>query len=526
MFEALGDERIDKLIERGADYSNTEVAGCPALVVFGQGDECKPSWLNNARKTTGLPLDLTTQNSFALLLIAVDGTVYGLGYGTGYHLIPSEYKDARFGLSFAARVADPERVRDLVRRRPGQRGRVDGTWAAGGIPVWLIGVDQQSDVIDRLGATTTGLDLTASRNGSGDIRIQGGIGLRARFGVAPEDLVHDIRTIAAIINEKAPIAELAFVDHMAVVNDTTRREWLDANLESILSSTETACRDLAIAIPEECLDDYHQARSTEIRIGSAPAKPVTEVTMEAIATRASVQKEGTRVASLRKGRIQLYTDQLQRDRLSHSNALKWIEATVSLDERRYHLLDGEWLEFDGAYADSQDGLIEELLAGSSDIELPAWKDGWKEEDYLHFAAIRTQMPCLDRKLISISGGRKFEACDLLGPDNELIHVKQGGSSKPLSHLFNQGLVSAAELQHSSEARKKFSELVQVHGNGRAIPLDFVPSKVVYAFRCTDGRTLSASTLYPFSKVTLGSSARRLRDMGIEVKLIGIDTVAE
>jgi hypothetical protein len=50
---------------------------------------------------------------------------------------------------------------------------------------------------------------------------------------------------------------------------------------------------------------------------------------------------------------------------------------------------------------------------------------------------------LDQKLVTSRtqpGG--FEACDLLGPHNELIHVKGTRSSAPLSHLFNQGLVAA------------------------------------------------------------------------------------
>jgi hypothetical protein len=43
-------------------------------------------------------------------MLAVDGEVCALGYGGGHHFIPGEYKDARFGLSFAARVAYDFRV--------------------------------------------------------------------------------------------------------------------------------------------------------------------------------------------------------------------------------------------------------------------------------------------------------------------------------------------------------------------------------------------------------------------------------
>jgi uncharacterized protein (TIGR04141 family) len=526
MFEALGEERIDKLIERGADYSNADVDGCPALVFYGQDGEHEPRWINEVRTTTGLPLELRDQRSFALLMLAVDGEVYALGYGGGHHFIPGEYKDARFGLSFAARVADPENVRDLLRKRPGQRGRVDGTWAAGGIPVWMIQVDRQSDVVSKLGAVALDLDLTASRNGSRSVRFEGGTGLRARLGVSPEDLVRDIRAIAAAIRDKQPIPELAFVDHMAGVSDRTVLELLDIELDELLSSQKKAQAGLAVSVPEESLEDYRDARSVDIKIGSAPVFGVPEVTVEAIAARTSVQQPGTRVGALREGRIQLYADPYREERLSSANALKWIETTISLDERRYHLLDGEWLEFDGVYADGQDDLIKELMDGSGGIDLPAWQRGWREDEYLVFAAARTRMPCLDRKLVTTGDGRKFEACDLLGPGDELVHVKQVGSSKLLSHLFNQGLVSAAELHYSSGARREFADLVRKHGGGRTVPKDFVPKKVVFAFRRTDGKPLSVGTLYPFSKITLAAVARRLRDMGVGVEVIGIDTAVD
>jgi uncharacterized protein (TIGR04141 family) len=230
------------------------------------------------------------------------------------------------------------------------------------------------------------------------VRFEGGTGLRARLGVSPEDLVRDIRAIAAAIRDKQPIPELAFVDHMAGVSDRTVLELLDIELDELLSSQKKAQAGLAVSVPEESLEDYRDARSVDIKIGSAPVFGVPEVTVEAIAARTSVQQPGTRVGALREGRIQLYADPYREERLSSANALKWIETTISLDERRYHLLDGEWLEFDGVYADGQDDLIKELMDGSGGIDLPAWQRGWREDEYLVFAAARTRMPCLDRKL--------------------------------------------------------------------------------------------------------------------------------
>lgn len=52
---------------------------------------------------------------------------------------------------------------------------------------------------------------------------------------------------------------------------------------------------------------------------------------------------------------------------------------------------------------------------------------------------------LDRKIIQIDMKDKFELCDLLSINNELIHIKKYGNSSHLSHLFMQGLRSARAI---------------------------------------------------------------------------------
>jgi uncharacterized protein (TIGR04141 family) len=75
----------------------------------------------------------------------------------------------------------------------------------------------------------------------------------------------------------------------------------------------------------------------------------------------------------------------------------------------------------------------------------------------------------------------LEICDLLGPDNELIHVKRAKGSAPLSHLFSQGLVSAQTLRYGpNEVREQFAAEVKRLGNGKALDRDFRPEKVVFA----------------------------------------------
>ncbi|MGH3280464.1 MAG: TIGR04141 family sporadically distributed protein [Trebonia sp.] len=82
---------------------------------------------------------------------------------------------------------------------------------------------------------------------------------------------------------------------------------------------------------------------------------------------------------------------------------------------------------------------------------------------------------------------------MLGPDNELIHVKRAAGSAPLSHLFSQGLVSAQSLVTGPvTVRERFVAMVSELPRGRVLPPDFTPAKVVYGIlrppTCTTGHS--------------------------------------
>src|SRR5690606_24085427 len=113
---------------------------------------------------------------------------------------------------------------------------------------------------------------------------------------------------------------------------------------------------------------------------------------------------------------------------------------------------------------------------SSDLSqsMPGWPRYWKinkrkqsvlspiaEKDYNKgVARSRSGFLVLDRKLIrTLQHPKGIESCDLLGPDDELIHVKRLDDSVSASHLFNQAVVSAEALVYQDDARSALRALV-------------------------------------------------------------------
>ncbi|WP_449060552.1 DUF6119 family protein [Planomonospora algeriensis] len=511
----------------GADLHVPPALDVPALWVDGCLEPDEPAeWCSDASLTTGLSIRHHERRSGGLLVLAVDDVVYAISFGThGRQLLVDEHKDPRFGLHFAVRAVDPYRIHDLARRFPAARGRSDFTHAPAGLPIFSFGIEP-AEMVRRLGGVLGQTDLTFCRGSGRTARIEGSAGLRLRLALPAADLVADIRTIAEICSRKPPHELLEFVDNVRPVTDTETTEQLDTALEELLShERERGERHLAPAVPTNCLMHLGDTRSYLVRIVGAHAGSHDHLDLEAITAPLQRQPFGNRVQALRKSRIQLCASSGGTHPITGAAALRWLEADCSIGSRRFHLLDGHWYEIGEAYLDGVRGQVTRILSAPPSLDLPAWQNGWTEREYNgEVPFLRDGYVCLDRMGVRnpLNRSNWIEICDLLGPDDELVHVKQAEGSSPLSHLFHQALVSAQALAYSPAARTQFAALVARESPGRTIPDDFQPKKVVLAILLKHGAALTAGTLFPFSQITLAHTAITLQEQHhVDLEVIAI-----
>ena len=80
--------------------------------------------------------------------------------------------------------------------------------------------------------------------------------------------------------------------------------------------------------------------------------------------------------------------------------------------------------------------VDRVLTRPGLVSLPVWTKTWSESEYLSYVAVSdSRFVLLDRVLIGIPSSRqgRFEACDLFGPNNELIHIRRASSSAAFGH---------------------------------------------------------------------------------------------
>ncbi|MFI0729780.1 TIGR04141 family sporadically distributed protein [Streptomyces sp. NPDC021225] len=526
MFGVLDPTRLDAV---GAELDFPgEWLGVPALLVTGSFAQPVASWCGEINRTTGCEVSRPVNRSAGLLMLAVDGEVYAIGYDQGFRLVPDRVKDRRFGLSFVIRRVDPAQIRDLVSHTPGG-GRTDITLVPGGAPVWSLGVQEHAQIVRRLGGRLDGIELTIAQDNRTKISsVEGGTGLRMRLGIDAADLVADIRAIARVLRDEAPAPELEFVEHIVPVKGADLATRLEERLDGMLG--EVPDGRIAVAVPSDRWDDYGTAQAFATKVHSPEARLTDDFSLDYVLNRARVQRAGTRFAALRDGTVTLYahTRAEKGDVIWTSSVLRWIEAEVVLGARRFFLLDGQWYEIGEAYLEAIRSQVERLITDTPSVDLPAWVLGDKERDYNESVPdLRPGYVCFDRDNVrtALHRGNGVEICDLLSPDDVLVMVKRAKGSDALSHLFGQAVVAVQTLLHSPEAGDGFARKVAAARPGRPLTEGFRPSRVVFAILLKDGADLTADTLFPFSQVTLVQTAKILEAWGVEVEVIGIQATA-
>jgi len=177
-------------------------------------------------------------------------------------------------------------------------------------------------------------------------------------------------------------------------------------------------------------------------------------------------------------------------------------------------VDGHWYEIDTDLprAASAGGSANCSRSGPTWL-CPTWRAGQSERTYNENAALDPdlRLVCLDRKGVQDEFHTHwgFEACDLLGPGNELIHVKKasGPRREPPLHA---GLCSDPSLEGFRPGTHPTRELVQQHGRGRELPPDFKPTKIVFGILLKAGEEITPHTLFPFLAGSPFQAARLLQ----------------
>ena len=302
-----------------------------------------------------------------------------------------------------------------------------------------------------------------------------------------------------------------WIDHIKKVKDNNLKDQLDVEIINLIQNSSPT---IWMAVPE--VIEWENISGFKYK-----GKKIYH-DIDVCIVKESFQDGLKTIDQLKKKRIRAISAIDEEQDYASWFAYKCLCGEVDFDGKTYCINNGQWFCIDKDFVEQVNADYQKTPV--SDMVFIDFDDLNDEEDKYNSAMAATDpnnLLCMDRKNIIHGGGRsKIELCDILSRDGTFVHIKNYHGSSTLSHLFNQGLVSAQLVLGDKEFRKKANQKIKENGGTR----EFIISnkdKPNIVFGIINKSDDSLPNIPFFSKVTLRYVKQQLELLGCDVKMKGI-----
>ncbi|MFC5180769.1 DUF6119 family protein [Actinomadura harenae] len=507
-----------------------EQDGFTGMVISGTISRGQADWCQVLGNLTGVTVQEENRSAAGVLFVRTDRAVYALTYGVGHHMIDPFRLDPDFGLEFATRCLDEDGVLLVRRQIMDARGRSDENATTRGQPIESFGIERVGAIITKITGMVSKVPFTYLRDGKRRaVRVAcRDSSIQLPLATTAAEFLDDLREIENVCSQPDPLPELGFIDRIRSLRGKSAIvQRLGDELERLLA--DPMHPRLALGVPSECLDDFASAQTFQVTKGSSNLHTVQELNLEALLEFVHTLPAGSRIGALKNVRVQMFGDTDCDDPVSaRTSGHRWLTADVSVSAGRYFYHQGSWYEIGAEYLQSIEEELRDLFRRSASVTLPPWPEHFKGKDaearYNSQAAEHPGYTLFDKKTVVTKKfrGGGLEICDILGPENQLIHVKQSkDKTAPLNHLFAQGTVAVEVLRSDVQVRTKFLEALAAHDPSHPVTQELGSLTLVYAILLKDGEAISVDSLFAFAQISLLQAVHQLRAMNAKVEIVTI-----
>lgn len=492
-----------------------------ARVVFGTMGGNTPKWARFLNLENEVQTDLYNRIAYGLVFISVKQRWFLVSFGMGHVKLDLTKFEQNFGLRIVLNTVDPKQLRSADLRTPDDNTLTRRSQASRGADQTIFAIDVERDILRGLAGIPKQNEFASFVSGSDALSMDRKIGV---------DGLSQVCTEVYVAYRKNDYKEnFGWIDHILHVREPELIKQLETELVGALD----------MAVKGEANDDLHLAyprvydpekvnffRYKGFR--SRDQYPDLDISgyLDALQKR--------EINEYLLGDLSSHTvhevDDAGRDCGNTWKISECLGFEIAIDGHRYVLSGGLWYEIDIGLVNE----VQNFFNRVSHIDLPPAKVGENEETYNQRLATHNEdILCLDRKLIKPTGATSMiEVCDFIDRNKHLIHVKDKTSSSRLSHLFNQGTVSARILKVDGLSRDMAREKIKEVETERGLDgySSILPSSnetfhsdeftVVYAVLTSGKKKLPF-----FSLVTFRRAARDLEALGYKFAFSWIEKSA-
>ena len=481
-----------------------------ALDTIGGGE---PKWGKFLDLTAAEKTKLTNSTAYGLVFVQSSDRWFAVSFGLGHVKLDPDAFEQDFGLRVVLNTVDPIRLRSADIRTPDENTTSRRTQTARRSDQTAFSIDIERDIVRGLAGEPKDAIFAT--------RVAGSDGLTLTKEMDVGDLPKVCADAFAAFGKIDYKTNFAWIDQIKHVRDKAIIDQLDNALVAALNTCLTAAIPDTLHLAYPVIYDPEKARyirykgfsssnvHTDLEIGGY----VSDLKDKVLAAYLPEHLSGHKVHECN----DLGKDDGQSWRMKECLAFE-----TDLNGEKYVLSADRWYRIDTNLATE----VTNFFAGVTAHAMPAALADENEEKYNNRVATGGHnMLCLDRKLVRPTGASyAIEACDFLDSTGAMIHVKDQTSSSRLSHLFNQGTVSARVMkmdgafrdllrtkiagQEAALGLTGYQTLVVDSGN----PYSESAHLIVYAVLCS-GVGAGANRLPFFSLVTFRQAATELRALG-------------
>lgn len=474
-----------------------------------------PEWKMVLEKLTRDTISISDNSSNkAVVVFKYKQRYLSLTYGYGKSMLNEDTIERNFGLIVAANLIDPNKIRSLNSMTI-EDTIVDTQKQAVNFSTQdSFQINQNSEILKSVSGAPN-LETTAKF-------IVGSDSITATQKMNIENIKKSIRFYYDTY-QKIDYVDKGFgwLNNIKRVKDKTKSDLLNSKLEKDIIDEESNI----VVGPNKILDWEDIVGFYITGLGNSKEPDISiSLDYEKYLRCLRAKPEIKILNKLKRDKIKAVTD--QENHFSISSVYDGIVYETTHDNERYLLCYGDWYKVDEDFFNRIRERVES--APSCELVFPACNTGDGEGQYnLTVEESNENYFSLDKQNYPIPGhGRsKVEPCDILTKDKKFVHVKKGGSSSTLSHLFAQGLVAARLLSNDVGFRSHVNE--KVTGKFGA---DFIKDtdknndfEIVYAIIDHRDKDL-VDTLPFFSLVNLAQTLDQLDAMDYNYSLMKIDVV--
>lgn len=433
-------------------------------------------------------------------------------FGAGHHLLQKGVFEERFGLRVVLNAVDEKNIRRIDKKNLGALVKQTTEQAERSVKTSEFGINIEQDLVQAV----TGL--------SADPSLGKMISGRDSLHVSIPNTLSNIDSFLKLCFKYSNATtyknrSFSFIDQIEEIRDSKKIEQLNSQL--MLKINSNNYDKLWMSIPE--IIDWADFACFKYRT-SKNAEEYSDLQIFDFIKEHEKYKGVFALEMLKKFEAYCYFE--------ISPEKSWriydcIYTEISEKDRVYTLTNGKWYQINHDFTTDVEKDYSAILSRISPVALPGCptREGKVtepivESQYNEYAAKKLDYALLDMKEVMHSGS-PIEICDLYTKNKEFIHVKHYGGSGVLSHLFNQGVVSAELFSMHSIYRQKMNDKLPVKFQVKNPDQIIIPEQYKIIFGVISDAEGELKIPF-FSKVSLRNSFRRLNLYRYDVYLQKIE----